>query len=269
LSKKVAILGCGWLGLPLAKALLNAGYLVHGSTTSEEKLAGIASEGIQAFQIRLEEGRSEGHLAGFLKGVELLIINIPPGIRRDGEENYVRKMETVSQAVKEAGVPKLLFVSSTSVYGDSTGLVTEATSPAPKTESGRQVLAAEQLFQADPELQTIIVRFGGLIGPGRHPVTLLAGKKGLPNGDDPVNLIHLNDCIHLIKTVVEGEHWNQVFNGVYPAHPKKREYYAREALKRQLAIPEYEPSDLGINGKYIISKNYLTNSYSFFTSIFF
>src|SRR5574343_621841 len=36
--EKIAILGCGWLGLPLAKSLLSKGYEVKGSTTSESKL---------------------------------------------------------------------------------------------------------------------------------------------------------------------------------------------------------------------------------------
>ncbi len=176
-------------------------------------------------------------------------------------------MAAVHKALTSSTVSRVLFVSSTSVYGDSAGTVTEATLPAPVTASGRQVLEAEKCFRDDPDLQTIVVRFGGLIGPGRHPVTHLAGKKGLRNGNAPVNLIHLDDCIHLVKTVIEGGHWGQVFNGVFPAHPAKCEYYPREALKRNLPPPHYEPSRGPSNSKIVISKNFLTNNYSFFTSI--
>ena len=44
--KKIAILGCGWLGLPLAKSLLSKGYKVKGSTTSESKLEILENAGV-------------------------------------------------------------------------------------------------------------------------------------------------------------------------------------------------------------------------------
>lgn len=267
MNNSVAVLGCGWLGLPLAKALIEGGYRVNGSTTSEGKTAALASFGIQPFLIRLGETGVEGPINEFLHDISLLIINIPPGLRKDPGENYAGKMEALLRVVNASSVPRVLFVSSTSVYGDADGPVTEAMRPEPQTESGRQVLAAERMFAAAP-FETIVVRFGGLIGPDRHPVIQLAGKKGLVNGDDPVNLIHLEDCIQLIKTVVKNGHWNQVFNGVYPAHPKKSVYYTREAIKRGLPVPEYKPSGHGREGKRVISKNYLEYNYSFYTSIF-
>ena len=48
---QISILGCGWLGLPLAKALLENSFLVNGSTTSIEKLSVLENSGIQGFQI--------------------------------------------------------------------------------------------------------------------------------------------------------------------------------------------------------------------------
>ena len=35
--KQISILGCGWLGFPLAQALLKAGFSTKGSTTSIDK----------------------------------------------------------------------------------------------------------------------------------------------------------------------------------------------------------------------------------------
>ena len=53
--KQISILGCGWLGMPLAKSLLEKGFSVKGSTTSLEKISAIQSNGIQPFQIELSE----------------------------------------------------------------------------------------------------------------------------------------------------------------------------------------------------------------------
>ena len=48
---KISILGCGWLGLPLAKALIGNGFSVKGSTTSYEKISGLEQGGITTFLI--------------------------------------------------------------------------------------------------------------------------------------------------------------------------------------------------------------------------
>ncbi|WP_321539617.1 NAD(P)-binding domain-containing protein [Flavobacterium piscinae] len=47
--KQISILGCGWLGMPLAKHLLQKGYSIKGSTTTETKLELLQNEGITPF----------------------------------------------------------------------------------------------------------------------------------------------------------------------------------------------------------------------------
>ncbi len=261
-------MGCGWLGWPLATAMTEAGYTVRGSTTSPDKTESMSAAGIHPFVIRLNESGIDGPISEFLQGTELLVINVPPGLRRGDSENYVMKMHLLYHALKRAAVKEVVFVSSTSVYGSVKGIVAEDTPPAPDTESGRQLLESERLFVQDKSLKTIVVRFGGLIGPNRHPVTRLSGRKGLENGQDPVNLIHLNDCVQLISSVVRDGHWDQVFNGVFPAHPKKADYYTREAVKRQLVPPQYKDSDTKYSAQKVISRNFLAKNYAFFTSIF-
>ena len=105
----------------------------------------------------------------------------------------------------------------------------------------------------DANLRTTVIRFGGLIGPNRHPVTMLSGRQELSNGNHPVNLIHLDDCIRIIIAVLQNSWWNETFNGVYPEHPTKQEYYTSEAHKRGLQIPDYK-EDNSIGGKKILSK---------------
>lgn len=268
MNKTVAILGCGWLGLPLAQALQEVGYKVHGSTTTPAKQAILSEAGIRPYLIRLGKSVADNSMADFLKNSTLLIINIPPGLRDGVPGSFLRKMEAVHKAVLASKVRHLVFVSSTSVYGRGHGEVTEENIPDPETESGKELLLAENIFRSDPRLQTIVIRPGGLIGPARHPVTRLSGKMGLHNGLDPVNLIQQADVIHLIRTVIENGHWDKIFNAVYPAHPQKHEYYTREALIRQLPVPEYDLSDTGKAGKRVISKLFLSYNYSFFSSIF-
>ena len=128
-------------------------------------------------------------------------------------------------------------------------------------------MATENLFKNTPELQTTIIRFGGLIGPDKHPVTMLSGRKVLNNGNHPVNLIHLNDCISIISSVIKQNWWGEIFNAVYPLHPPKKEYYSQEAVKRGLEIPEYSHTSPH-SGKKIDSRRLIhVKKYIFTTSI--
>lgn len=267
MKNTIGIIGCGWLGLPLAKSLIQAGYNVHGSTTNKDKLDTLEKEGIKPFIVILGEEEITGSIIQFLDQLDILIINVPPGIRGNNKENYVLKMTHLHNAIEKSSVKKIVFVSSTSVYGAVEGEVTEDTLPMPVTESGKQLVEAENIFLNDKSLQTTILRFGGLIGPNRHPITMLSGKKGLSNGNEPVNLIHLNDCIHLIKTVLENNWWNQIFNGVYPDHPLKSDYYSHMADKNMLPRPQYLQHKSIKSGKIILSRNFLNKDVAFYTGI--
>ena len=52
---KIAIIGCGWLGLPLAKKLIKENFIVKGSTTSKEKISVLKTEKIEPFLIDLNK----------------------------------------------------------------------------------------------------------------------------------------------------------------------------------------------------------------------
>ena len=53
--KIISILGCGWLGKPLAISLISKGFLVKGSTTSDKKLKVLSSDNIIPFLIDISQ----------------------------------------------------------------------------------------------------------------------------------------------------------------------------------------------------------------------
>ncbi len=267
MSEKIGVLGCGWLGLPLAKQLVQDSHTVFGTTTSEDKLKQLQKEGIRPFQIRLTPTAVHGDVQGFLSHVDVLIINVPPRLRGSATESFIDKMVLLHSEIKKSGVTKVIFVSSTSVYGNLEGEVNELTPPKPTTESGKQLIESEQLFWDDPDIPSTIIRFGGLIGPDRHPVTMLYKKNHLTNGGDPVNLIHLEDCIYMIQTILKHQYWDEIFNGVNPFHPNKIDYYLTEATKRGLPAPNYATDLSKSKAKVVISQNFLDKGHAFTTSI--
>ena len=252
---KISILGCGWLGFPLAKALLNKGFHINGSTTTVEKLDVLKNEGINPFLIDVplsidkENHGVESFLAAmipFLEGSETLIIDIPPKLRGDSaaanEKTFVKKIATLIPFIEQSTVKNVLFVSSTSVYGEGQLTVTELTLAQPDTESGKQLVEAEQLLQNSTNFKTTLVRFGGLIGADRQPGKYLAGRENLENPDAPVNLIHQEDCIGIILKIIETNSWNETFNAVSPFHPSREHYYTEKAAELNLALPKFDHS---------------------------
>jgi nucleoside-diphosphate-sugar epimerase len=259
--KQISILGCGWLGLPLAKSLLENGFLVKGSTTSMEKISILEKVGIEPFLLELSEIGIKGNMNSFLENSEILIIDIPPKLRGLQKENFVAKIQNLIPFIENSSIEKVVFISSTSVYADDNSTVTENTNPQPETESGKQLLEAEQLLQNNPNFKTTVVRFGGLIGENRHPIHFLAGRQHIENPEAPINLIHLNDCIGIIEEILLPKFRDQndklgfgeIVNAVAPFHPTKKEYYTQKAIDLNLPLPEFDDSKPSV-GKTISSE---------------
>ena len=250
--KQISILGCGWLGLPLAKQLVQKGFAVKGSTTSSDKLELLKSLGILPFSINITAEEITGSTEDFLENSEILIINIPPKLRAAEKENFVSKIQMLIPPLEKSTISKVIFVSSTSVYGDFNEVVTEDSVHEPATESGRQLLATESILKNNSSFQTTIIRFGGLIGEDRHPIHFLAGRKNIENPEAPINLIHLEDCIGIIVSIIEQDCWGQTFNVVTPFHPSRKEYYLQKAMDMNLDLPEFKSNSVS-NGKTISS----------------
>lgn len=237
---QISILGCGWLGLPLAERLLTEGHTVKGSVTSPEKIEVLQSKGIRPYIIDLNEISADA-VTDFLRDAEVLIIAIPPKARQSSGLSYPEKLEALLPFIVKAGIKKVLFTSSTSVYADAADIpvITVNTPPNPDTESGKQVLAAEQVLQSCSDFSTTILRLGGLIGGDRHPVNHLAGRVDIPNPDAPVNLADRDMIIQVILQIIKNAAFGNVFLVVNPEHPARKAYYTAEAEKRGLPLPEF------------------------------
>lgn len=239
MNKNIAVFGCGWLGLPLAKSLIKEGFNINGSTTSKEKIPLLEKSGISPFLVDLNSNNYADGLKNLLKNANILIVNIPPRMKIGDTSSYFKKMEVLHHCIKQSSVSKVIFVSSTSVYGNFNGEVTEQTVPEPVSKGAKQLLATERLFLNDSVLQSSIIRFGGLIGDDRHPINHIVKKEEVVNGNHPVNLIHRIDCIAIIKLIISKEYWGETFNAVYPYHPSKALYYTAIAKEKGLKPPKF------------------------------
>ena len=196
-QNKIGIIGCGWLGLPLAKEFISNNYKVKGSTTTKEKLETLKTEGIEAYLIDLSEKSILDSIDSFLCELDILIINIPPKIKKEGNASYSSKIEKIIKYSNK--VKNILFISSTSVYGSMQGRIDSNTIALPDSENGKEILKTENLIK---NKNYTILRFGGLIGEGRSPLKYLIQKNEVLNADAPINYIHLKDCIGIINAII-------------------------------------------------------------------
>lgn len=220
-----SILGCGWLGIPLAKRLVQEKKSVKGSTTSEKKAAVLKSLGIRPFLLRIENNQLSGNLDAFLKS-DALVICVPYRHQKNNFNAY----QNLAKAIEKSSIRKVVFISSTSVYADCNGPVSESENPRMNPEK-QGLIDLENLFLQNPHFRTNILRFAGLIGGTRHPGTFFQEGRTVENGSAPVNLIHLEDCVRILCQMLEGKHWNHVFNAATDSHPKRKDFYTAAAKK--------------------------------------
>lgn len=244
--KKVAIIGLGWIGLPLAKFLQDRNWEVYGSTTSKEKKATLRESGILAIQFQLDPfPKGEGFQK--LLQAEYMVINIPPKSRSQSSGFYLEQLKYLMSILRQSEVKKVVFVSSTGVYpSKKNGLTyTEDFVLTDENAGNSTLLAAEKMTLNESNFDSTIIRFGGLLGVDRIPGRYFSGKDQVV-GHTRVNFIHQEDAVRVIAWILEEELWDKTYNGVAPVHAVRKEIYEKNSQELGIKPPKsYAPPKEG------------------------
>ncbi len=239
---RISVLGCGWLGMPLAEELIAKGYRVKGSTTTESKLKGMLEKGINPDFINLTPIVQARDIKGFMDA-ELIIINIPPGTRTRSALFHIEQMQHILPYLEKSSAKYILYISSTSVYPNLNKTVKEIDVTNPEEAENKTLATAEKMIREIPGKQVTILRCGGLTGYDRLLIRHFAGRKNLTIGDEPVNLVHRDDVIGIVEAVIEQEKWGEIYNVCSPQHPLKKDFYKQLAERFEYALPEFVESE--------------------------
>lgn len=241
-SKTISILGCGWLGLPLAKSLVQAGHQVKGSTTHVEKADRLKEKGIKPYIIDLTSPSALAEAGDFLD-TDILIVLIPPRSKTQIHGLYLAQMNHVALLIEQhPRIQQVLYTSSTSVYPDQAGWAREDDVSSAEQSAHSELIAVENRFSTIRSLIVTIARLGGLTGGSRLLVRHFAGKKELSGGCYPVNLLHQEDAVNSIRFLLE-KRLEGVFNVCSPVHPYKKDFYTGLAERFQMPLPEFKQED--------------------------
>lgn len=233
----IGIYGCGWLGLPLAQSLISQGHQITGSRRPGADMQALIDAGIKPLEMAVGIPLSSITLQAVFKP-QLLIINIPYGRKQQNLHFTHHLCQFISSAYRQQ-VKAILFISSTSVYGNSAGITTEQQLAKPQTLSAKANYAVEQHLRQCFGNQATVLRLAGLVGPSRHPISHLAGKKGLSHAHSPVNLVHLEDVIQAIGKIVNKQLFGHTLHLSSQQHPTRQQYYCWSAKKLGLPLPEF------------------------------
>jgi len=223
MTKTISILGCGWLGKPLAFKLSES-YSVNASNRTQKNAEEFSTKNIQHFAINLEDeiiSTSPFYYA------DILILPIA--------YKNITDFKRLVNAIEKSSIQHVIFISSTSVYDNNNTTVTE---DMPTNNSA--LAQIENLFLNTSNFDTVIIRFSGLFGYNRNPVNFISSTKKMSNPLGYINLIHRDDCISIIESIIKKECWGTIFNACCSDHPQRKAFYTALAKKYDKPFPVFE-----------------------------
>jgi nucleoside-diphosphate-sugar epimerase len=185
------IIGCGYTGTQLARTLASqggAGEVTITRRDGEVARALGAALGVRGERLDLSDRADPGVAVAVPPGA-IVVATAPPGGDPAGE---IRALLALAR-----DAARLVYVSSTGVYGPGGGAWVDETWPvAPITESGRARAAAEAAL-AGAAVPWVALRAAGIYGPGRGLVDRIrAGAyRVIGDGTSHVSRIHLVDLV--------------------------------------------------------------------------
>lgn len=204
-TPSVLIAGCGDIGGRLASQLLPQGWTVYGLRRSVAKLPpsviGVSGD---LFDARMPAQWPEGR-------IDYLVYCATPTVRDEAgyRAAYIEGLRHVLAWTERSGQkPKrILFVSSSSVYGQQQGEWVDETSPADASGFSGQVMSEAEKVALSSDVPATVVRLTGIYGPGRSDL-MNRVRQGYSVAVDPPlygNRIHADDAAGLLAFLVQAD----------------------------------------------------------------
>lgn len=231
---KIFIIGLGYVGLKVAEFYLRLGAMISATTTTPSRLKELEARSIQPYLISPSEFST---VSAYLNDQDLILVSLAPKANETYEETYLKTAINLTTLMNQLKVKcPLIYLSSTSVYGDHQGKWVDETSEGIDLTFNSAVLKKTEEVIANVT-QHCILRLGEIYGPERELKTKIErfGSKPVPgNGESYVNIIHLED---IVQAVFHAHRHPLVgtYNLVSDDHPTRQELYV--ALTKKYHLP--------------------------------
>ena len=196
MTDKVLIAGCGDVGRRVGAKWVARSAAVTGMVRSEASVDRLRGTGIFALRADLDT------TSKYLPVEESLVYYfVPPSVDSDKDARMHKFVSILEQAAKPPS--RIVLISTTGVYGDAGGQwITENSEVKATTDRAKRRLDAEAVLQewsAERKVPVVILRVGGIYGPGRLPVRFIKSGQALPpvHNSAYTNHIHANDLANV------------------------------------------------------------------------
>ena len=195
MTTKALIIGCGYTGARLARRLIAAGAEVTGTDTASGPRA-VDAPGLRWQELDLLD---DGPLELPAAADAVVYYMVSTLARRDEGKPHLPPFERCLAALSRQPLRGLVYLSSTSVYGDRQGdWVDEGSSVSPGSPWGRMRVELEQAvwrFGAERRVPACVARLPEIYGPGRGPVARLRRGHVVRAPERFSNRIHIDDLV--------------------------------------------------------------------------
>jgi nucleoside-diphosphate-sugar epimerase len=244
------IIGCGYLGQRVGTLISQSGERVYGTVRSRSRAAVLAALGIEPVIADVLEPESLRDLPV----TERIFYCV--GFDRSGgaalRTVYVDGLQNVLEQLSPA-VSRLVYASSTGVYGQSDGEWVDEESPTcPNHESGKVCLEAEERVRVWARTRAgsapaVVLRFAGLYGPDRVVRRALLERGEAMPGDPEkfLNLIHIDDAAREAVAALRAARVDPLYLIVDDRPVTRRDYYSCVATFLGVSLPRFSPSEPG------------------------
>ncbi|HYB50889.1 MAG TPA: NAD(P)H-binding protein [Burkholderiaceae bacterium] len=202
------IVGCGDIGTRIV-ARLRDRFRVFGTVANAQSAAAVRRAGAIPLLLDLDARRKEPRIGALAQRIVVLAPTSPSG-RRD------RRTRHLLGLLRPKATARMLYMSTTGVYGDRRGAWTdESTPPAPANERAQRRLEAESRLRAS-RWHAAVLRAPGIYAADRLPLERL--RQAIPvatSGQDVItNHIHADDlaraCISALFRAAPSRTYNIV-----------------------------------------------------------
>jgi nucleoside-diphosphate-sugar epimerase len=214
---RALILGCGYVGMALGSELIKAGHEVYGLRRNQMHAEDLERTGIHPLVADITRPKE---LEGLPQNYDWVIncISSSGGGVSDYRAVYLEGMRRLLSWLSDSPPARLVYTSSTSVYGQNDGsLVTEKSPTEPEAETSRILLETEMLLLSSTEVSGIVLRLAGIYGPDRGYwfKQFLSGEATINgNGERILNMVHRDDIAGAIVAALQQAKPGQIYNVV-------------------------------------------------------
>lgn len=254
---RALIIGCGYVGIPLGAKLVKLGHEVWGVRRSADSAAELAAHGIRHFVADISQPGALDALPGAFDWI-INLVSSDKGGPEEYRAVYLEGNRHVVEWARRHPPKKIVYTSSTSVYGQNDGSAVKESSPAePAGETSQILVQAEKvLLEAAPGLPTVVIRAAGIYGPDRGHLLkqYLKNEAKIPGkGERFINMIHRDDLADVIIAALKNGRAGEIYNAC-DDEPVQMIHFFRwlsETLGKWMPpfVPEEETRKRGVTSK--------------------